>query len=235
MRQSWKSVQNMVVYGTCHLSQPISVTGCLNLFSCGEPAISLHSHHVAHWSSGLPVCFLSQGTRVQIPWGVLMWNWDSPVALSRYIGDPDVIDHFCGLVWGRLCPEPSLGPCADNVIIPLDLTQLFCPSFTLAAGPPFGFTTDGVGCWGGGSPVESLQSHFILTTSHWSSGLLVCFPSQAGLALKNPPKKTHPKQPKKTRLKKTKKTHPQVGFFWVFLKGHSALSINLQFFPLKGL
>ncbi len=26
-------------------------------------------------------------------------------------------------------------------------------------------------------PVESLQSHFILTTSHWSSGLPICFPT----------------------------------------------------------
>jgi hypothetical protein len=74
-------------------------------------------------------------------------------------------------------PKPSLGPHADNVIIPLDLTQLSCPGFTLAAGLPSSFTTDGVGCWGG-SPVESLQSHFILTMSHWSSGLTLCFPSQ---------------------------------------------------------
>jgi hypothetical protein len=37
----------------------------------------------------------------------------------------------------------------DNVIIPLDLSQLFCPGFMLAAGPPYGFTTDIVGCWGG--------------------------------------------------------------------------------------
>ncbi len=29
----------------------------------------------------------------------------------------------------------------------------------------------------GGSAVKSLQSHFILTMSHWSSGLPVCFPS----------------------------------------------------------
>jgi hypothetical protein len=56
-----------------------------------------------------------------------------------------------------------------------------------------------------------------------------------GLALKNPPKKTHPNKPKKKPLKKTKKNPPASGFFWVFLKGHSALSINLQFFPLKGL
>ncbi len=54
------------------------------------------------------------------------------LALSRYIGDLDIIDH-CGLVCGQLL---------------------------------------------GGSPVESLQSHFILTMSHWSSGLPVCFPSQ---------------------------------------------------------
>ncbi len=70
------------------------------------------------------------------------------LALSRYIGDPKVIDH-CGLLWGKLCPEPSLGRQADNVIIPLDLTQLFCPAFTLATGPPSSFTTNIVGCWGG--------------------------------------------------------------------------------------
>jgi hypothetical protein len=49
----------------------------------------------------------------------------------------------------ELCPQLSLGPCADNVTVPLDLTQLSCPGFTLAAGLPSGFTTDGVGCWGG--------------------------------------------------------------------------------------
>jgi hypothetical protein len=70
------------------------------------------------------------------------------LALSRYIGDYDVIDN-CGPVKGGLCPEPSLGRCADNVIIPLDLTQLFCLGFTVTAGPPSGFTTDIVGCWGG--------------------------------------------------------------------------------------
>jgi hypothetical protein len=37
----------------------------------------------------------------------------------------------------------------DNVIIPLDLTQLFCPGFTLSVGSPSGFTTDIVGCWRG--------------------------------------------------------------------------------------
>jgi hypothetical protein len=44
---------------------------------------SLQFHFIltmSHWSSGLPVCFPSQGTRVQIPWVVLMWNLDSPVS-----------------------------------------------------------------------------------------------------------------------------------------------------------
>jgi hypothetical protein len=52
-------------------------TGCEISRSCGEPAISLH---LIHSSSGPPVCFPSQGTRVQIPRGVLMWNRDSPVS-----------------------------------------------------------------------------------------------------------------------------------------------------------
>jgi hypothetical protein len=44
---------------------------------------SLQSHFIltmSHWSSRLPVCFPSQGTQVQIPRGVLMWNRDSPVS-----------------------------------------------------------------------------------------------------------------------------------------------------------
>jgi hypothetical protein len=44
---------------------------------------SLQSHFIltmSHWSSGLPVCILSQGTRVKIP-QVLMWNGDSPVSV----------------------------------------------------------------------------------------------------------------------------------------------------------
>jgi hypothetical protein len=39
-------------------------------------------------------------------------------------------------------------------------------------------------------------------------------PIEAGLALKNPPKKTHPKKPQKTHLKKPTKN---VFFVWVFL------------------
>jgi hypothetical protein len=108
------------------------------------------------------------------PQGGTYVKQDSPVSIVCYIGDPDVIDH-CGLVWGGLRPRPSLGCRADNVIIPLDLTQLFCPGFTLAAGPPSNFTTDIVAARG--SPVESLQSHCFDTMSHWSSRLPICFSS----------------------------------------------------------
>ncbi len=109
-------------------------------------------HTQFHWSSGPPVCFPSWGTRAQSPGGYLCETGILLLALSRYIGDPDRINH-CGLVWGRLRPKPSLGCPADNVIMALDLTQLFCPGFTLAAGPPSG----------------------IHTQFHWSSGLSVCF------------------------------------------------------------
>jgi hypothetical protein len=91
------------------------------------------------------------------------------LALSRYIGNPDVIDH-CGLFLRRLHTEPSQGSCANNVIIPLDITQLFCPGFTLAASPPSGFTTDIIGCWGPyEEPAISLHSYTV--------PLVECFPS----------------------------------------------------------
>jgi hypothetical protein len=110
-----------------------------------------------------PFASRHKGPRFKSPGRYLRETRILLLALSRYIGDPDVIDNFCGLVWGGLRPEPSLGPRADNVIIPLDLTQLFFPSFTLAAGPPSGFTTNGVGCWGEpcGEPAISLHSHHV--------------------------------------------------------------------------
>ncbi len=97
-----------------------------------------------HWSTRLlPV----MRDRVQSPGGYLSETGILLLALPRYIGDPNVIDH-CGLVWGGLRPEQSLGRHADNVIIPLDFTQLFCPGFMLAAGLPSGFTTNIVSCCG---------------------------------------------------------------------------------------
>ncbi len=139
--------------------------------NCAEPAISLHSHTVPQVQASyrlLPV-MRDPGS---IPRGYLCETGILLLLLSRYIGDTDMIDH-CGLVWGRLCPEPSLGRHADSVITPLDLTQLFYPGFTLAAGPPSGFTMDVVSCWGEpcGEPAISLQSHTVPQVQ-WSTRLL---------------------------------------------------------------
>ncbi len=103
-----------------------------------------------------------------------MWNRDSPVSVVLLQCDPDVIDHFCGLVWGGLHPEPSLSPLANNVIIPLDLTQLLCPVFTLAAGPPSGFTTTESDAGGEpcGEPAISLHSHHV-SLVQWTARLLL--------------------------------------------------------------
>jgi hypothetical protein len=69
---------------------------------------SLQSHFIltmSHWPSGLTLCFPSQGTWVQIPWGGLCDTGILLLALSRYIGDPDVIVHQCSLIWGGLRPK----------------------------------------------------------------------------------------------------------------------------------
>jgi hypothetical protein len=129
-------------------------------------------HTQFHWSSGPPVCFPSWGTRDQSQGGYLCETGILLLALSRYIGDPDVIDH-CGLICSGLCPKPSLGRRTDNVIIPLDLTQLFCPGFTLAAGPFSGFTTDKSAAGGEpvGAPAISLHLYTVPLVQ-WSTRLL---------------------------------------------------------------
>ncbi len=113
-----------------------------------SPVESLQSHMIltmSHWSSGL-TCLLP-ATRVtgSNPREVLMWNWDSPVSVVSLHWWPRRDWSSTGLRPQQL----SLGPRADNVTVPLDLTQLSWPGFTLAAGLPSGFTTKGVGCWGG--------------------------------------------------------------------------------------
>jgi hypothetical protein len=126
---------------------------------CGEPAISLHSHHVSmvQWTTRfLPVLGDPGSNPVG---GTLCETGILILVLSHYIGDPNVIDH-CGLIWGGPHLELSLGPRSDNVIIPLDLTQLSCPCFRLAAGLPSGFTTHGVGCWGEPCGETPISLHF---------------------------------------------------------------------------
>ncbi len=106
----------------------------------------------------------SWGTQVQSPGGYLCETGIFPLALSHYIGDPGMIRSLASLLFSayftprRQCEKPAalllFSGCftrlhADNVKSRLDLTQLFCPGFMLAAGPPSPFTTDRVGCWGG--------------------------------------------------------------------------------------
>ncbi len=83
-----------------------------------------------------------------IPRGVFMWNQDSPISVVSLCWWPrrnrSLWPHL-----RRLCPDPSLGHPADNVIIPLDLAEPFWPGFTLTAGHASGFTTDIVSCCGG--------------------------------------------------------------------------------------
>ncbi len=69
-------------------------------------ACNLTSFSPCHWSSGLPVCFPSQGTRVQIPWGVLMWNRDSPVSIVSLQYD----DYFNTIIISSIThslPQPA--------------------------------------------------------------------------------------------------------------------------------
>ncbi len=124
---------------------------------------------MSHWSSGLPVCFPSQGTQVQISRGVLMWNWDSPVRVVSLHWWPRRDWSF---LWPRLrqassrtITRPSCRQC-DN---PTWSHTAFCPGFTLCRSPFWLHNRQSRLL--GGSPVESLQSHCILTMSHWSSGL----------------------------------------------------------------
>ncbi len=115
---------------------------------------------MSHWSSGL-TCLLP-ATRVTDSnplGGELMRNRDSSVSVVSLHWWPRRDWSSTGLRHQQL----SLGSRADNVTVPLDLTQLSCPGFTLAAGLPSGFTTDGVGCWGEpcGEPAILHDSHHV--------------------------------------------------------------------------
>jgi hypothetical protein len=48
---------------------------------------------MSHWASGLTCYFPPQGSQVQIPWGDLCETGILLLALSCYLGDPNVIDH----------------------------------------------------------------------------------------------------------------------------------------------
>ncbi len=71
---------------------------CMHIVSCGEPAISHDSHHVSlvQWTNPLLPVTRDLGSNplggYSCETGILL------LALSRYIGDPDVIDHQQGFV-----------------------------------------------------------------------------------------------------------------------------------------
>ncbi len=81
------------------------------------------------------------------PQGVLMWNRDYPISVVLLHWWP--LRHWS--LWPRLRRVSSrtvTRPSCRQDDNPTWFTQLFCPSFPLAAGPPSVFTTDIVGCWG---------------------------------------------------------------------------------------
>ncbi len=119
-----------------------------------------------------PFASSHKGPGLKSPGGYLCETGILLLALSCHIGDPDMIDR-CGLIWGGPRPEPSLGPRADNVIIPLELTQLSCPGFTLGADLPSGFTTTQSTARGEPSaePAISLHSHHV-SLVQWTTHLL---------------------------------------------------------------
>jgi hypothetical protein len=65
---------------------------------CREPAISHDSHHVSlvQWTNLF--ASLHKGHRFKSPGGYLCGTGILLLALSPYIGDPDVIDHQQGFV-----------------------------------------------------------------------------------------------------------------------------------------
>jgi hypothetical protein len=85
-----------LLYSTLAPSQYLNKLVLEKYICRGEPAISLHSHHVslAQWTTHLLPVTRDLGSK---PLGDLCETGILLLALSRYIGDPDVIDH-CGLV-----------------------------------------------------------------------------------------------------------------------------------------
>jgi hypothetical protein len=111
------------------------------------------------------------------PLGGLKWNWDSPVSVVLLHWWPR---HDWSFLWPHLrralsqtITRPSCRQC-DN---PTWSHTALLSRFHARCRSPFQLHNRQSRLLGG-SPVESLQSHFILTISHSSSGVPVSFPSQ---------------------------------------------------------
>ncbi len=106
-----------------------------------------------HSSTGPVVHPFASRHKGSIPRGVLTvcGTGNLLLALSHYIGDPDVIDH-CGLVWGGLrpklslsCPKLSYRQC-DN---PTWSHTTLLSRFHARCGSSLRLHNHIVGCWGG--------------------------------------------------------------------------------------
>jgi hypothetical protein len=111
----------------------------------------------SHWSSGSTVCFpLTRAAGCALVMHPhLQWNRVLLLAMSCYIGDPNIIDHL------PCCrPDASLGRCADNVKNQCDLTMLL-PRFHSAPCRSSSSSQhiDRSSCWGEpfGGPAVSPQ------------------------------------------------------------------------------
>jgi hypothetical protein len=144
---------------------------------CGEPAISLHSHHVSlvQWTTRFLSVTRDPGSKPL--GGVLMWCRDSPVSLGSLHWWPR---HDWSFKWPRLRQASSrtiTRPSCQQYDNPTWSHTALLSWFHARCRSPFRLHNRRSQLLGG-TPVESLQSHFILTMSHWSSGLPVYFLSQ---------------------------------------------------------
>ncbi len=129
-------------------------------------ALPLHSNTQPLWSSGSTICFPPRGQRFASQGCPHTYNgtgfWVLLLAMSHYIGDPEVIRPLASPSMGR-----STRLCADNVKSQCDHTSHAFPRFIpLLAGPPpprnsvTGQSPDQFAGGGGGAlwrPCTSLQ------------------------------------------------------------------------------
>ncbi len=135
---------------------------------CGEPAISLNSHHVSlvQWTTCLLPVTRERGSN---PLGGLMWNRDSPVGVVSLHWWPW---RDWSSLWPR--PEPSLGPRANNVINPTWSRTAFLSRFHARCRSPFRLHNWQSRLLGGepcGKPAISLHSHHV-SLVQWTTCLL---------------------------------------------------------------
>ncbi len=142
-------------------------------WSCGSSAISLkYTVSLVQWvNRSFPI----QGVSGSCPGDAPTHNQTGflLLAMSRCIGDPNVIDHW-------LCPRL----CANNGKLN-QASQRRCDKPTVItccmSSSSSSQHSDQLEPWssclgGGGSPMEALQFHSI-TQPHWSNRSTVCFPS----------------------------------------------------------